>query len=647
MTVPRYDEFDYRGLNSRGDLGLIVGHVALPIAPAINESVESVPGRYGNLYLGTYYGAKQISIPCTMMSDTPYEHAVDVQNVSKFLISLNDNPGTQYPLILGFQPDVTYWGHFTEIPTPEFLENDNSSQFTLVFEMNDPRGCLPQVTTELAPTTQNNFIADGNTFSEPIVTYISNHTCMYFGYVLNGGEMFVGTDPTDETPDADDKYSNVVWDPCDTLSTWDNVAEDTTWMDGSPVKNLGTAKNSATSIRVGNNSTGGYNFGKMTKGYWIGPMLKYIGMSTSLENYRITVWLHHRKYVGKHNGRAMGKVGVALLNENGQSIGRMEIKDQSAGRVPKFYIQLAKPNADYTKSDGNHENLLVTKGPSRFMADKKNETFSILVKTTTKKVKVHSKSKVVSKMAAKKELAKAKRRKKKPARRKPSKKKTSTVRKKKRTVSKKKSTKTVKIKTGKKGGKKTTVKSKTVKSKKYAHVTNDNNIGLFSDVYVECTLTKDGDDYSWDVYRMNPSTGKKYSGAKNYHSGGTWHDYEGQYSSNHLASVGLMMQKYGISEDFASPAIPYKNCYLSLTSLKIDEVKDVDATVPTPIAMPGDEVTIDTETMEATNGNKTIPIHMSSTYPNIEGGNSNELLFTADGLNDQDKVYLDYTPRIK
>lgn len=639
MTVPRYDEFDYRGLNSRNDLGLIMGHVALPIAPEINESVESVPGRFGNLYLGTYYGAKQISIPCTMMSDTPYEHAVDVQNVSKFLISLNDDPGTQYPLILGFQPDVTYWGHFVEIPTPEFLENDNSSQFTLVFEMNDPRGCLPQVTTELDPMTQNTFTADGNTFAEPIVTYIPNHTCMFFGYVLNGGEMFVGTDPTDETPDPEDKYSNVVWDPCDTLSTWDNVAEDTTWLDGTQMKNLGTANNSATSIVVGKNGSGGYNFGKMTKGYWIGPMLKYIGMSTSLQNYRITVWLHHRKYAGKHNGRAMGKIGVALLNENGQSIGRIEIKDQSKGRIPKFYIQLAKPNADYTKSDGNHQNLLVTEGPSRFVVDGQNETFSILVKTTTKKVEVPSKRKVVSKMAARREERR---------RRKPSRRKTRKVRKPKRTVKKKKKTRTVKKRRGIKGRKRTPTKSKTVKSKKYATVTNDNNTGLFTDVYVECTLTKDGDDYSWDVYRMNPSTGKKYSGEKNYHSGGTWHDYEGIYSGNHLASVGLMMQKFPISEDLASPTVPYKNCYLSLTSLKIDEVKDVDDdTVPTPVAMPGDELTIDTENMEATNGNKTIPIHMSSTYPNINGGNSNDFLFTADGLNDQDKVYLDYTPRIK
>ena len=146
---------------------------------------------------------------------------------------------------------------------------------------------------------------------------------------------------------------------------------------------------------------------------------------------------------------------------------------------------------------------------------------------------------------------------------------------------------------------------------------------------------------------MNPKTGKKYSGKAAYHSGGTWHDYEGKYSNNHLASVGLMMQKFPISEDLASPAVPYRNCYTSLTSLKIDEVKDLDDTVPTPIAMAGDEVTIDTENMEATNGNKTIPIHMSSTYPNIDGGNTNTILFTGDGLNDNDHVYLDYTPRIK
>lgn len=629
MTVPRYDEFDYRGLNSRNDLGLIMGHVALPIAPAINESVENVPGRYGNLYLGTYYGAKKISIPCTMMSDTPYEHAVDVQNVSKFLISLNDDPGTQYPLVLGFQPDVTYWGHFIEIPTPGFLENDNSSQFTLVFEMNDPRGCLPQVTTELDPMTENTFTADGNTFAEPIVTYIPNHACMYFGYVLNGGEMFIGTDPTDETRDLEDKYSNVVWDPCNTLSTWSSATEDITWFDGTRMRNSGAAMSSETSIRVGVDKSDRYNFGKMIKKQWIGPMLKYIGMSTSLANYRITVWIHHRKYAGKHNGRAMGKVGVSLLNENGQSIGRIEIKDQSFGRVPKFYIQLAKPNANYNKSDGEHKNLLISRGPSRFIRNRRDETFKILVKTMTKKIKFHVKSK------------------KKHTRRRSRKRKTSEVRKRRRTASKKKSTRSVKIRRGRRGRRRTIVKSKTIKSKKYSRVTNDNNTGLFTDAFLECTLTKDGDDYSWDVYRMNPSTCKRYTGKRGYHSGGKWHDYKGKFSNNHLASVGLMLQKMPITEDLSSPKVPYKNCYLSLASLKIDEVKNTDGEAPTPIAMPGDELTIDTESMEATNGNKTIPINMSSTYPNIEGGNSNHLLFTADGLNDKDKVYLDYTPRIK
>lgn len=638
MTVPRYDEFDFRGINSRNDLGLIVGHVALPIAPEMNETVETVPARYGNLFLGTYYGAKQISIPCTMMSDTPYEHAVDVQNVSKFLLSLGDEPGTQYPLIFGFQPDVTYWGHFSQIPNPEFLENDNSTQFTLTFEMNDPRGCLEPISTEMQPMSENTFTAGGNTGSEPIVTFIPNHSCMYFGYVLNGGEMFVGTDPTDETPDQEDKYENIVWDPCNTLSTWDSVAEDTTWSDGTQMHNLGTAASTATSIVMGKKSDGGYNFGKISKGYWTGPMLKYIGMSTSLRNYRLTVWLHHRKHKGKHNGRAMGKVGIAILNENGQSVGRIEIKDQSAGRIPKFYIQLAQPNADYTKSDGNHKNLLVTKGPQRFIVNDKNQTFDILMKTTIKIVKVRVKKKIRAYMAAKKKT--------KSSRRKPTKRKTSKAREKKRT-NKKKTKKTIKLRSGKTKAKRTTVKSKTIKSKSYAKVTNDNNTGLFSDVYVECILTKDGDDYTWDVFRMNPQTGKKYSGAAAYHSGGTWHDYEGKYSNNHLASVGLMMQKFPISEDLASPAVPYRNCYTSLTSLKIDEVKDLDDTVPTPIAMAGDEVTIDTENMEATNGNKTIPIHMSSTYPNIDGGNTNTILFTGDGLNDNDHVYLDYTPRIK
>ncbi|WP_225351963.1 distal tail protein Dit [Secundilactobacillus similis] len=131
------DTFDYAfaedgsdGFNSFKDLEILVNHVSKPIAPTITESFQDVPGRYGGVFLGNSYGEKEIDIPITIMASSRDEYNRKMDNLSKALINTHDDADTQYPLRFNDQPEVVYYGHFTAIPTPTFI-NEGVQDCTL------------------------------------------------------------------------------------------------------------------------------------------------------------------------------------------------------------------------------------------------------------------------------------------------------------------------------------------------------------------------------------------------------------------------------------------------------------------------------------------------------------------------------------
>lgn len=584
-------EFEYCGINSWDDLHLVMGHVALPIAPAMSESVVSIPNKYGNEYYGTSWESKVITIPCTMPAVDYDTYVQTLQNLTNVFVNLDDPAGTEYPLVFGINPDVTYYGHFTQIPTPTFMSDTVTDvQFTLEFTMSDPRGFLPKQTITLNGGIDNKITPNGNAPTEPIISIIPKRAIYYCGYVLNGGQVAVGTDDADELADPTPKYETLVSDPMNTLANWSTDSTViSTITDNGTIKAQGTLDSTSDALIVKTDGSGQRIFGT-TANSWYGPIARYTkGPTTSLPNYRVEVFLHHQKFTGTHNGRAMARVGYLILDPNGQSIGRLEIEDnyEGGGRSPILYIQIQKAGGSFSGS--NHHSLYDGHGAKHFYVagNGKNE-----------KVKLPYK-------------------------------------------------KTVTVKTKKKGKNgKTTVVSQKKTITKHKTVENYNNTDVFSDFYGKLWLEKNGDDWSWGITRYNIKTNLPYKDKKYaYSASGKWHDSAGKFSGLQLGGIGIIAMKHQITEDTMNPVVKYHDPYLSLSNLVIKKINSVEKTKPQPIANANDEIIINTEDQQVMVNGEVSGFQASTDWPKLNGGKVNEMMFAGD-IADAN-IQLQLTPKIK
>ncbi|WPC19418.1 phage tail family protein [Pediococcus inopinatus] len=586
-------EFEYCGINSRTDLHLVMGHVALPIAPTISESTVSIPNKYGNEYYGTSWESKVISIPCTMPAVDYATYVQTLQNLSNVLINLDDDPGTEYPLTFGFNPDVTYYGHFTQIPTPDFMsETVTDVQFSLEFTMSDPRGFLPKQTIALDGSLDNKITPAGNAPTEPIISIIPKRAIYYCGYVLNGGQVAIGTDSADELADPTPKYETLVSDPMNTLANW---STDSTVIssitDNGTIKAQGTLASTDGAIVIKNKDNQGHrDWGTYIANSWRGPMARYTkGPTETLENWYTEGYFHHQKFTGTHNGRAMARAAYLVLNSDGQTIARMEIEDnyEGGGRSPILYIQITRPGGNFSGS--NYHSLYDGHGAKQFYVagNGKNQ-----------KVKLPYK-------------------------------------------------KTVTVKTKKKGKNgKTTVVSQKKTITAYKTVDNANNRDVFSDFYGKVWLEKNGDDWSWGVTRYNLKTHLPYKDKKYaYSASGKWHDSKGTYSGLKLGGMAILGMEHPISEDAMNPVIKYHEPYLSFSNLIIKKVNTVEEAKPQPIADTNDEIIINTEDQQVTVNGEVAGFQASTDWPKLNGGRVNEMMFAGD-IVDAD-IQLQLTPKIK
>ena len=592
MTI-KQDEFDYRGVNSRDDLELIVGHVSMPIAPTISESVNDIPMKYGNEFLGTAYGSKSIDIPVTALPGGNHDRYMQIiENLTSVFVDNDpDDIGLEFPLILGFHPNVTYYGHFTAIPTPTFL-NENSFDFTttLTFVMSDPRGCLPQLeVSKLSGSQPNGINVSGTANAEPVIHIIPKHDLFNFGYSLNGGLFGVGPDSSEELDQGVVAQTNkVMADDASTLAMWSRDPDAVSTMHTNvPVKYQGTLMSNATtnSIFVKKDKDGIPMYGDVVKDSWYGPAGRHAGLSESLSDFKVTVRLHHKKYTGKSNGRAMGRVEAFLLDADGQNIGRFCITDHSKGSAPVCYVQICRPGTTFKGGDGKHHSFDIA---ANTLVNKKNETFEITM--STKKVKYKAKKKGKGKNA------------------------------------------------------KTKVVTKSKTKKTSAKLLNKNETNVYSHFWGEFMLEKQGNVWHYSVQKMNVDTGKATAGKGNFYVGGKWIDKENTYTDLKLGSVGFSLLKYPLSEDLAKPVVKYKDPYLSFSDVKVWKMNDVDETKPQVVAYAGDEIIINTESETVTVDNKLVYPVWSTNWPRLKPG-SNYLQFSGD-LADAD-ISMEYLPRIK
>lgn len=661
-----FDENGLNGFNSDYDLQVIVGKVVKPIAPTMQENFQDIPARYGGIYLGTDYQEKEIDIPITVMCESESDYTMKVENLSSILVNSSRDKDVQYPMRFNSDPDVVYYGHFTQIPQPQFV-NDTAWDFTLTltFMLADPRGFLPDERIQVTSNNQT-IIPKGNTEVKPIIHIIPKNDIYYFGYDqdehyvavgynVNDGNTLTYSDGTVE--EANGHQWLQVDDPCLSLATWFQAGSDTQNVTVYNGDNDGKAMSTPTSITVGKNSKGNFNFGTskqhsynkngQTKQKWYGPVLIHNGLPRITPYWKMQVRLHHVK-LDKRN-RAMGRVEVYLLDAQGNVKGRMGIQDLAHGRYPVAYVQLG---SSFNKSDdkGKYSTIIWTQGPPNQKHDDGKKEYKVYY---TKEVKVAVKSKKTSSKRSLDAIFEE-----------------GEIENRKRTYTKHKGTRksrsdkgkthrTRKVKTvkSKKGGKEVTVSKPKVKTVKKTYVENESSYrqsDAFSDFFGSFSLERsrgqNGKDlWTAQITRLSTSSVTPVtSKSQKVDIKKTVVDNNNSWGFS-LANVAVAMMKMDITEDLVNPAQGYRNDFLSITDYKewrTDGSTDPDDT-PHVICPAGKEIIIDNTDEHVYIDGKSADKYVSwgSDFPTISGGVPQSLHFTPSVENAD--VYIDYKPAIK
>nr|WP_262345622.1 phage tail family protein [Lactiplantibacillus plantarum] len=567
MTLQR-DDFEYAGLNSRDDLQVEMGNVVLPSAPAMAEQVTDIPAMYGNQFNGTDFTSRTISIPVSIYcADNQDAFNQVMHNLSGLLLS--DDPSDnnkEYPLIFGFEPKVTYWGHITAISDPAPINTGMYDMtLTITFVQSDPRATLPQVETPLK-NGLNTITVDGTARTEPVIQVVPKRDLKHIGFTLNGGEYGLGPDSDEDQAVAVQPYTQVVnSDVLNTMAEWTNDANAIAQMKtaGTYIYQGEADSNKDSQVLMVKLSNGVKQYGTHQSD-WYGPGVRFTGMTNSLTNYRVTTRIHHIKHSGTHNGRAMGRVEVLLLDPNGATIGRFGLADSAGGGTPTCYLQITKPGGTFAGGDGKHETFYNGKGPSGSSSNGKDQKIKIKTGTTTKTVTKKSKN----------------------------------------------------AKTGK-------VTTKSVKETvtNYITVVNKEEKSALSTSWLQLDLIKNGKVFSWSItqyYTSGSHSGQPCTDPKRFlivH--GTFVDTNSNYQSA-LGGIGGVFFKHSIAEDDEN--VGYENPYLSITHLDIYQVNDVSQDAPKYIASAGQEIVLNCENDSTTVGGKLASPIWSTDYPKLSPG---------------------------
>lgn len=589
MTLQR-DDFEYAGLNSRDDLQVEMGNVVLPSAPAMAEQVTDIPAMYGNQFNGTDFTSRTISIPVSIYcADNQARFNQVMHNLSGLLLS--DDPsdnGKEYPLIFGFEPKVTYWGHITTISDPTPINTGMYDMtLTITFVQSDPRATLPQVEKPLK-NGLNTITVDGTARTEPVIQVIPKRDLKHIGFTLNGGEYGLGPDSDEDQAVAVQPYTQVVnSDVLATMAEWTN--------DANAIAQIKTAGDYVYQGEAeGNRDTGvlmvGYTNGAKQYGAhqpnWYGPGVRFTGMTNSLTNYRVKTRIHHIKHAGTHNGRAMGRVEVLLLDPNGATIGRFGLADSDSGGTPVCYLQLTRPGGAFAGGDGKHETFYMGKGPSGSSSNGKDVKVQIKTGTSTKTV----------------------------------------------------------VKKSRSSNGKVTTKSVNETVTNYLTVINKEETSALSTSWLELDLIKNGKVFSWSItqyYTSGSRSGQPCTDSNRFlivH--GTFVDTNSNYQSA-LGGIGGVFFKHSIAEDDQN--IGYENPYLSITHLNIYQVNDVAQDAPKYIASAGQEIVLNCETDSTTVGGRLASPIWSTDYPKLSPGVNS---LTMIGDLDDAQMTLKYLPRL-
>lgn len=204
------------------DMGIIVGRVVRPIAPAIQGYSQQAAQQYGTTFQGVSYGAKTFQIPITIKADTKELFNERARLLSNSVIVPNMDKETS--IIFGEEPDIVYYGHFEGVTDPAPLnETTWAHSLTLTFVASDPRGFYNTDNEEVDLSSGDvTFTPLGTAYADPIITIKPKKgapALTKFGYTINEDEKVIVGQSTNTTNKFDKKPA-VFIDPMESMDNW-------------------------------------------------------------------------------------------------------------------------------------------------------------------------------------------------------------------------------------------------------------------------------------------------------------------------------------------------------------------------------------------------------------------------------------------
>lgn len=553
-------EIRYAGISSE-DIGFVVGHYSKPLAPQLTRSAVDIPGRFGDLYLGTSYGAKTFSIPITIVAENAEDYYRIHENLTTALYDPFEDPEEVYPLVFGDDPHkAEYFGHFSEIPDPTFAtEGTWVATTTLTFTCSDPKGYLPEKDVKITEPVSTVKV-EGNSEVYPIIHVNVKKPIQHFGYVKGEEYVAVGNDKDFDTDDPNyiqDKEPVALSDPCETMAGF-NIGQPSTFeiVNGF---HAGSLRGTGSSITVNyqdksHPDNGRRDWGKTVKeNAWHGPAMTHTPIPNATKDWQIEFRFHHTKYYN----RAMGKIEVYLLDVDGKRRGRVSIKDKTGGTAPGMLMDFGPKNGDTHYVVGQNE-----MNPYR---DWKEGGWN----GKNKKVRLTNKKKV-------------------------------------------------KVTYYKKEGRKKVKKTKYVWKTVNKDLDDFNNHDIFSNFYGSVRIRKVGKTFTWKVVFCDSNDGSVVK--ELFHGTWTMTDAQAKKYDFALSTFAVYMGKMDITEDRMDPVKTYHEPYLAFSYVKIWNIIDggnENNGKPTNILQAGDELIIDTERKHTYRNGMPFDYEtaMGSTYP--------------------------------
>ena len=327
--------FTIANFDSKKDLGLILNDYTRTVIPDVAEQTVDIPGIRGQLYQGMDIGARTFTLDVTLLCGSEKDRVVKIRDLSNFFVQMMD--GQEYPLKFGDESDITWWVHPTAISEPQRLGKSlHDVEFTITFKCSSGVGV--GITREHELVSQTSRITPrGNTTTYPVFTYIGQEQTK-IGISDGDDYIYIGKGFDVENQDAPvNMQPRILNDACNTLATWTALSstsdiqfniENGVISDDAAVRTTG---NSLTvTLKDGDNY-----FGKNVEGKWHGPA-RMQWLSKSLTDYKITA----RMLVNNKYARAMGKVELYLLDQNGRRIGKIMVKDNDESLKNMVQVQI-------------------------------------------------------------------------------------------------------------------------------------------------------------------------------------------------------------------------------------------------------------------------------------------------------------------